>query len=123
MVYLVVGLGGILGAIARFLVDLLLSRTTLPLSSGTLIVNLAGCFILGFFLSLKPERFSHLVRIGIATGFLGSFTTFSTFSFKVLELFLQWGFQTSAVYIALTAVGGYFFVRLGHSLAVKIEKG
>lgn len=122
MVYFVVGLGGTLGAIARYFVDLLFSRTMLPPSSGTLAANLAGCFMLGFFLSLQSERISPLVRIGIATGFLGSFTTFSTFSFKVLELFLQWGLQTSAVYIALTAFGGYFFVRLGQSLALKMGR-
>lgn len=123
MVYFVVGLGGTLGAIARFLVDLLLAGTMLPPSSGTLIVNLAGCFMLGFFLSLRLERVSPILRVGVATGFLGSFTTFSTFSFKVLELFLQWGLQTSVIYISLTAIGGYCFVRLGQALAMKIEKG
>ena len=79
--------------------------------------------MIGFFLSLNSERFSPLLRIGFATGFLGSFTTFSTFSVKVLELFKNWGLQTSAIYTLLTIIGGYFFVHLGYSLAVKIEKG
>jgi len=123
MVYFVVGLGGTIGTIVRYFLDYLLSRTFLPPSSGILIVNLSGCFMIGFFLSLNSERFSPLLRIGFATGFLGSFTTFSTFSVKVLELFKNWGLQTSAIYTLLTIIGGYFFVHLGHSLAVKIEKG
>ncbi|EKN66697.1 camphor resistance protein CrcB [Neobacillus bataviensis LMG 21833] len=123
MVYFVVGLGGALGTIMRYFVDYLLSRTFLPPSSGILMVNLLGCFMIGFFLSLNSERFSPLVRIGFATGFIGSFTTFSTFSVKVWELFINWGVQTSAIYTLLTIIGGYCFVHLGHSFALKIEKG
>jgi CrcB protein len=94
----------------------------LPPSSGILIVNLAGCFMIGFFLSLHPERFSALFRIGFATGFLGSLTTFSSFSVKAIELFINWGFQASAIYVTLTIIAGFCFVQLGHSLALKIEK-
>ncbi|QCJ40909.1 fluoride efflux transporter CrcB [Bacillus sp. S3] len=123
MVYFVVGLGGVLGTFVRFFLDDFLSRTVLPLSSGILLVNLSGCFMIGFFLSLNSERFSPVIRIGFATGFLGSYTTFSTFSVKVLDLYKNWGLQTSAIYTLLTIIGGYCFVHLGHALAMKIEKG
>jgi CrcB protein len=123
MVYFAVGFGGVIGAIVRFLVDHLLSHTLLPPSSGILLVNLAGCFLIGFFLSLNSNRFPALFRVGFATGFLGSFTTFSTFSVKALDLFMVWGFRASAIYVTLTIIFGFCFVQLGHSLAMRIEKG
>ncbi|WHY89006.1 CrcB family protein [Neobacillus novalis] len=123
MVYVAVGFGGVIGAISRFLLDSLISHTVLPPSSGILIVNLLGCFIIGFFLALKHTRFSAIFRIGFVTGFVGSFTTFSSFSLKALELFMKWGIRTSLLYITLTIIGGFCFVHLGQSVAAKIEEG
>lgn len=123
MVYFVVGVGGILGTFMRYFFDQMLSRTPLPPSSGILLANLLGCFMIGFFLSLKSESASPLFRTGFATGFLGSFTTFSTFSVKVLDLFIKWGMLTSSLYLMLTIIGGYLFVSLGHAVAQKMEKG
>ncbi|WP_249366527.1 MULTISPECIES: fluoride efflux transporter CrcB [Neobacillus] len=123
MVYLAVGCGGVIGAVFRFLLDGLISRTALPLSSGILFVNMIGCFIIGFTLSLNPNRFSSLFKLGFVTGFLGSFTTFSSFSVKTIELFLKWGIQPSIVYLALTIIAGYGSVKIGRVIALKIEKG
>ena len=122
MVYLAVGCGGVLGAILRFLVDQLLSATALPPTSGILVVNLAGCFIIGFFLSLRSERFPPLFRVGFSTGFLGAFTTFSTFSVQALDLFLKMDMKASAVYVALTVLAGFGCVQIGHSLALRMER-
>ncbi|WP_406603653.1 fluoride efflux transporter FluC [Neobacillus rhizosphaerae] len=122
MVYFAVGCGGVLGSILRFLFDQLFSRTFLPLSSGILIVNLLGCFTIGLFLSLNSKRFSSLFKIAFSTGFLGSFTTFSSFSMKALDLFMEWGLRTSAIYISITIIGGFCSVQLGQSIAMKIEK-
>jgi CrcB protein len=123
MVYIAVGIGGILGAMGRFLFDYFISRRFLPPSSGILLVNLLGCFIIGLFLSLHSKRFSPIFRIGFSTGFVGSFTTFSSFSLKTLELFLKWGPAPSAIYVLLTIIGGFCFVQLGQFFAAKIEKG
>ncbi|GBR72327.1 camphor resistance B [Candidatus Termititenax spirochaetophilus] len=74
MNYIYVALGGILGACARYFV-----QTVLPCS--TLIVNLLGCAVIGFlteYFSIK-HALPQPVRLFLTVGFLGSFTTFSTF--------------------------------------------
>lgn len=84
-----VGLGGAMGAICRFLVYegyiSAVKNTSLPL--GTITVNVLGCFIIGLLGGIADSRqiFPPEVRLLIFTGFLGGFTTFSTFGF---ELFL-----------------------------------
>jgi CrcB protein len=91
---LAIGLAGSLGALARFFVGTQIQNRatsafgmTFPL--GTMIVNLSGCFILGFFLTAVEERtISMHVKLAVATGFVGAYTTFSTWmydSFKLLE--------------------------------------
>lgn len=80
MVYVYIGVGGFLGAIARFALGQLIgtiNQTAFPW--GTLTINLLGSFVLGFFLTVALEQLSISaeLRLGIATGFLGAFTTFS----------------------------------------------
>jgi fluoride exporter len=89
MEFLVVGLGGFFGAIARYLVYLTersIGASQFPF--GTLFINLFGCFLAGILIAVI-ERFMpsdrHVVLFG-AMGFLGSFTTFSTFSVETLNL-------------------------------------
>ena len=85
-------LGGALGALARFLLS---TSITEKLGSGfpygTLMVNVLGSFVMGFLAILLVERMGldPLLRLGIFVGFLGAFTTFSTFSMETLNLFEQ----------------------------------
>lgn len=86
---LIVGVGGFFGAIARYLLggwinDL--TRSAFPL--GTFVINISGAFILGFFMTLTTERFAlnPNLRPLIAIGFLGAYTTFSTFSYETVRL-------------------------------------
>lgn len=86
----VVGVGGFLGAVGRYLVTGWVHRFV-PLSLfplGTLVANLLGCLLLGFVAGLADERqaFSPRTRLLAVVGFLGSFTTFSTFSLESLAL-------------------------------------
>lgn len=87
MEYLAVASGGFLGAVSRDLLGRLFGGGYLPY--GTLAANLAGAFLLLFlmtiFLELLPLGRPAL-RLGLATGFLGSFTTFSTLSRELFEL-------------------------------------
>ena len=59
-------------------------ETTFPL--GTMVVNLSGCFVLGFLYALADERASANVRLGVAVGFVGAYTTFSTLMFDSSKL-------------------------------------
>lgn len=79
---------GALGTLARYGLEGLVSRrTSTSFPWGTLVVNVAGAFLLGFF-TVVTERFrvSSWLRSSMAIGFLGAFTTFSTFAFETFRL-------------------------------------
>jgi len=90
MKILYIGIGGFLGAIFRYLVSrlsMVLLGNLIPY--GTLIVNTLGSFILGYIYILSVEKIfiPEAIRFSIMVGFLGAFTTFSTFSIETLMLF------------------------------------
>jgi len=82
---------------------------------NTLIVNLIGCFFLSLVvkcLSTSPRLSKNFVN-GLGTGFLGSFTTFSTFSVEVSRLFMQGAFFFAACYTVISVFGGFLAAGLG----------
>ncbi|MDD2401782.1 MAG: fluoride efflux transporter CrcB [Clostridia bacterium] len=84
-----VALGGALGALSRYFVSTLVnSKYTSLIPWGTITVNMLGCFFLGlvFTLSSKTLLISPNAKSFLAVGFLGAFTTFSTFSVETLSL-------------------------------------
>jgi CrcB protein len=84
-----IGAAGFLGAVSRYAVEGWVSdRARGSLPWGTLVVNSTGCFLLGFVFALLTERFlphPH-VRAALTIGFLGAYTTFSTFAFETMRL-------------------------------------
>lgn len=87
---LLVGAGGFLGTVARYLVNVLSARIvslqTFPL--GTAFVNLTGCFLIGYLgraIELRPEL-DPTLRLLVLVGFLGGFTTFSAFAAESVAL-------------------------------------
>ena len=90
MPYLLVGLGGFIGANARFVVARLvgaLFETRFPL--GTFVINVSGSFLLGVLGTLVAQKVmpnSESMRLALGVGFLGAFTTFSTFEFETHAL-------------------------------------
>lgn len=88
---MVVGLGGFLGANARYLIGgWVQERYGASFPYGTLLVNVTGCFILGLFARLALELpWREEWRLFVAIGFLGAYTTFSTFGYETLQLIAE----------------------------------
>jgi fluoride exporter len=116
--------GATLGSFARFgLVEwtsLFLGRA---FPYGTLLVNVLGSFVLGLFLTLATGRLavSPNTRILVATGFCGSFTTFSTFSYQVVHLLQEGNYVAGVVYPLISLVGGVLAVLLGIALGTSFS--
>jgi CrcB protein len=116
---LVVGAGGFLGAIARYALGVWIEtfwRRDFPLA--TFLVNVSGCFILGFFLAIATERMSisPMMRLLVATGFVGAYTTFSTFEYETQRLTTTGAFGWALVNVLASVAIGFLAVRLGVQL-------
>ena len=113
LVYVIVGSS--LGGAARFLSQEFVQKnfpSFIPLS--TLSVNIVGSFIIGIIYALaEKSKISPEVRILIATGFCGGFTTFSSFAFENVKLMQDGEFFNTALYILLSLVIGFIAVYLG----------
>jgi len=84
-----VGLGGFIGANARYLLGGWISqRWGAVFPYGTFVINITGSFILGFFMAYASERpwVAPSARLLFAVGFVGAYTTFSTFEFETMRL-------------------------------------
>ena len=89
MTLVLVGLGGFLGAIARYLVDgWITERAGAAFPFGTLVVNLSGAFVLGLIFALTVERglLPEAIRPPVFIGFIGAYTTFSTLALESWRL-------------------------------------
>lgn len=117
---LCVGLGGTFGALARWVVGEAVVRVTrADLPYGTLIVNLLGSLVFGLLLGVFERRGldSSALRATVFTGFLGAFTTFSTFSSDTVGLFRLHGAGLAIFYVGLSVVGGILLAWAGMRLA------
>jgi CrcB protein len=114
---LIIGLGGFTGAVLRYIVCNLIQNQvqTGTLAYETLAVNLIGCFLIGLLSQLIETHnlFSPSVRLFIITGFLGAFTTFSTFGNETLDLFRNGSGLYSLANIALHLGLGLVCIMLG----------
>ena len=81
-----VALGGAVGALSRLGVSVLLRDVLGPFPLGTLLINVSGCLVFGLCWALHDGGWSRLVAACVFTGFLGAFTTFSTFAFESIQL-------------------------------------
>lgn len=115
---LVVGSGSFLGGAARYLVSLTLKNASKGFPWATLVVNVAGCFIIGLlwgWLSRTSQMEGDLALF-LTVGICGGFTTFSTFSKEALMLLQNgnmWGFSA---YVAVSIIAGVALVALGYYL-------
>lgn len=115
--YLLVGVGGFAGANARLLVARLVAAgvdTRFPV--GTFVINVSGSFLLGLLAVLAAEKvlpFSEEARFALGVGFLGAFTTFSTFEFETNVLLENGAWFQAALNVAGSVLAGLIAVRVG----------
>ena len=117
---MVIAFGGALGALSRYGLGIWVSskwNQGFPL--GTFIINITGAFLLGFLNILFIEKLtiSPLWRLGIGIGFLGAYTTFSTFGYETIMLLEGGSLLTAGLYTLLTVIIGFAGVALGVGLA------
>jgi len=118
--FVLIAIGAALGANARYLVGLWAGdRFGAGFPYGTLIVNVSGSFLLGFLLTLATERLqiSPEVRLLFAVGFLGSYTTFSSFAVESMNLGREGGLILSLLNIFGNNLIGLVCAVLGAYLA------
>ncbi|WP_075187960.1 fluoride efflux transporter CrcB [Teredinibacter haidensis] len=115
MLWLAVALGGALGAIGRYGVSVALAPQHIKFPVATLTVNILGSLMMGIFYVLIVEKamLSQEWRHVIMIGFLGAFTTFSTFSIETLHLFQAGHWQTAVIYLGLSLMLCVLAVYLG----------
>jgi len=120
--YVYILIGGAIGAVLRVVIkgiDLINYSGNFPIN--TLIINICGAFILMFFLTVAFEiaEFDADIRLGISTGFLGAFTTFSTLCKETTVLIFSGFYFSAFIYILLCSVLGLATAYCGYILAKK----
>jgi CrcB protein len=118
-----IGLGGALGAIARHLLNVsplagYLSKFPLP----TFVINVVGSFALGFLMIVFADRVivNENLRMALIVGFLGAFTTFSTFEAEIYGLLRERLWTTTFLYIVASVAVGFLGLLFGVWLGRKI---
>lgn len=117
---LLIGLAGFVGTLGRYWLSGVVARRygeTFPL--GTLVVNLAGCFLVGLLFYLMQERFmvNPTTRTVILIGFLGAFTTFSSIGLQTFTLLQDGEFGLATLNLTASNFVGLALVWAGYTLA------
>jgi CrcB protein len=118
--FLAVSLGAILGANARYLLTLYVTARLGPaFPYGTMLINVSGSLVIGFFLTLVVERYTAdpLWRLFFATGFLGAYTTFSSYTFEAAQLMRGGEYGLAFVYLFGSVLAGMIGVFAGIAAA------
>jgi CrcB protein len=113
MKYFLIFTGSGIGGVMRYLVS-----AALP-SAGILIVNISGCFVMGFLMTVFTSSLfvSEEIRLAILVGVLGGYTTFSSFGREVMLMISSGSWLEAALYVAFSNVGAILAVFLGALLA------
>lgn len=119
---LLIGLGGFIGSVARFLSSMYLTKlfpSSFPY--GTFVVNIVGCLLIGLIygVSEKQQWLNEEWRLFLATGICGGFTTFSAFSIENIKLLQTGEIATALIYITasialglLATLGGIYLAKI-----------
>lgn len=113
---ILVALGGFFGAIARFGISNWVKREYSPIFPiATLIINLLGSFLLGL---LIGNNLSNTWKLLFGTGFMGAFTTFSTFNLENIQFFSQKNWKLPLSYLSISYLFGILLALLGFKLGM-----
>lgn len=120
MQVLSVAVGGALGAVSRYFLGNFISRiigSALPY--GTFVINIVGCFFMGLIMTMIIERgmLSVAWRLFLCVGFLGGFTTFSSFGYETLVLLQEERFASAMLYVGGSVFCGLAAATVGVTLA------
>ena len=124
---LIIMTGGALGTLARYVVSVLALPISDRLPWGTILINLSGAFVIGFFgtLTLAHGRFpvSENWRLFVMVGICGGYTTFSAFSLQTLDLLRSGAVVRAGLNVALSVVLCVLAVAAGHHVAAHLNGG
>lgn len=111
----VVGAGGFVGSVLRYLLSQTAQRFSMTFPHGTLWANFLGCLLLGIVVSVATETqsISPSTRLFLATGLCGGFTTMSTFTYETVRFLQDSEYLYAAGYLAATVTGCIFLFGLG----------
>jgi CrcB protein len=118
--YLLIALGGALGSLARYLVSsAITSRMGTRFFYGTFVVNMTACLIIGFSLTWlgRHTAVSPAWRFLIPIGFIGAYSTFSTFEWETFTALHTGAFLMATLYVTLSVLLGMLALWLGVLLA------
>ena len=122
-----IGLGGALGTVARYLLALALAPISGTLPWGTVVINVVGSFVIGFFgtMTLSHGRFPvpENLRLFVLVVLCGGFTTFSSFSLQTLDLLRAGSVNRALVNVGASVILCLCAVALGHALAAQLNGG
>jgi CrcB protein len=121
--YLLIAIGGALGTIARFWVtSTITSRMGIKFPYGTLIVNLTACLVIGFTLTYMSKRvdLNPAWRFLFPIGFIGAYSTFSTYEWETLSTLRSGAFVLAALYAGGSLILGLVAVWAGSIVAEAI---
>jgi len=112
---LVAGLGGVFGAILRYLLGKwITSKTSSSFPFGTWMINISGSFVLGLLAVLHMDHvISEWLWLLFGTGFLGAYTTFSTFGYETIQFLQKKESKKAVIYVSATVILGILFAWIG----------
>lgn len=117
---LVIGIGGFVGAVARYGIAAWIGQRwgrSFPL--GTFVINVSGSFLIGLLMTLMAERFTENPqwRLLLVVGFLGAYTTFSTFEYETGALLKDGEWLYAGLNVVMSVIVGFVALKLGEVMA------